>query len=275
MPTGCRAPDLRPSFERGAVARAALFSRGSGTAPDTPILVDLPVDSTMDEAALAEAGITLGDERRRSLFNTATYLTYGDWKSGVSENTTLPMKRGYSDAVYVAWTQSQRQLAPELQSQPPLPVDRHRRPSVVIEMVALGNGLALARTITTRWTSCSPDRAREERNFEQRLPCDRTTTRAPDDVVQRHDGRIQLCAREQDEKRASSRSCRSRATFKCAVAAGRPESTGNVVGGLLRTRARKWGAITTFFSRCATAGVGLLIADVSGKGTSAALYMAS
>ncbi len=76
-------------IDRGTVARAVLFPRGSG--PRHAVVVDLPVDSTMDEAALAVAGITLGEKRRESVFNTATSLTYVDWESGTSEQTRIAM----------------------------------------------------------------------------------------------------------------------------------------------------------------------------------------
>ena len=96
MPTWVSRAGFAGLVERGTVARAAQFSRGGG--PRYAVVVDLPVDSTMDEAALAEAGITLGDQRRRSVFNTATYLTYVDWKSGVSENDDASHERRHPDA---------------------------------------------------------------------------------------------------------------------------------------------------------------------------------
>ena len=208
--------------DRGTVARAVTFSRGSG--PRHAVVVDLPVDSTMDEAALAVAGITVGEQRQRSLFNTATSLTYVDWQSGVSEQTRIAMSVDVP-ALY-NWLGANRSGDTNL--------NVHRTLLyvlvgigvllLVIEIVALGNGLALARTITSSVDELFTGTERvKSGNFEQRIAVrsdDQLGTSC--DVVQRHDrphtGPARRAGREA-EARAGASDCARHSDV--AAAAGR------------------------------------------------------
>ena len=177
------------------------FPRGSG--PRHAVVVDLPVDSTMDEAALAEAGITLGEQRRRSLFNTATYLTYVDWETGASEQTRIAMS--VDVPTLYNWMGGNRNGEANLNFNRILlyVLIGIGVLLLVIEMVALGNGLALARTITTSVDELFSGTERvKSGNFEQRI-----AVRSDDQLGQLAasfndmTGRIQHLLVEQDEKR--------------------------------------------------------------------------
>ena len=260
--------------ERGAVARAVVFSRGSG--PRTAIVVDLPVDSSGDDAALAEAGITLGDGRRQSLFNTATFLPYIDWQTGVSEQATIPMsvdvptlynwiggnRRGQSNASF------NRIVIYMLAGIGVL--------LLVIEMVALGNGLALARTITTSVDELFTGTERVKNgDFERRI-----SVRSEDQLGQLAasfndmTGRIQHLLVEQDEKRRLEQELQiARDIQMSLLPQGMLRAPGMSLAALCAP-AREVGGDYYDVLPLADGRVGLLIADVSGKGTSAALYMA-
>ena len=260
--------------DRGTIARAVLFPRGQG--PRDAVVVDLPVDSTMDEAALAEAGITLGERRRRSLFNTATYLTYVDWKSGVSEQTPIAMS--VDIATLYNWMGGNRSGEANLNFNRIL---LYMLVGIgvlllVIEMVALSNGLALARTITTSVDELFRGTERvKSGNFEQRI-----AVRSDDQLGQLAasfndmTGRIQHLLLEQDEKRRLEQELQiARDIQMSLLPQGALKAPGMSVAALC-VPAREVGGDYYDFLPLANGRIGLLIADVSGKGTSAALYMA-
>ena len=202
--------------DRGTIARAVLFPRGSG--PRDAVVVDLPVDSTMDEAALAEAGITLGERRRRSLFNTATSLTYVDWETGAPERDAHRHERRHPDAVQLdggnrsgeANLNFNRILLYMLVGIGVL--------LLVIEVVALEQrSRAGAHHHDVGRRAVQRHRARQERKL--RTAHHRAIgrpARAACGLVQRHDRPHPAPARSSRTRSGgSSRSCRSRATFRC------------------------------------------------------------
>ena len=260
--------------DRGTIARAVLFPRGQG--PRDAVVVDLPVDSTMDEAALAEAGITLGERRRRSFFNTATYLTYVDWTSGVSEQTPIAMS--VDIATLYNWMGGNRSGEANVNFNRIL-LSMLVGVGVlllVIEMVALSNGLALARTITTSVDELFRGTERvKSGNFEQRI-----TVRSDDQLGQLSasfndmTGRIQHLLLEQDEKRRLEQELQIARDIQMSLLPhGALKAPGMSVAALC-VPAREVGGDYYDFLPLANGRIGLLIADVSGKGTSAALYMA-
>ncbi len=260
--------------DRGTIARAVLFPRGQG--PRDAVVVDLPVDSTMDEAALAEAGITLGERRRRSFFNTATYLTYVDWKSGVSEQTPIAMS--VDIATLYNWMGGNRSGEANVNFNRIL-LSMLVGVGVlllVIEMVALSNGLALARTITTSVDELFRGTERvKSGNFEQRI-----TVQSDDQLGQLSasfndmTGRIRHLLLEQDEKRRLEQELQiARDIQMSLLPQGALKAPGMSVAALC-VPAREVGGDYYDFLPLANGRIGLLIADVSGKGTSAALYMA-
>ena len=260
--------------DRGTIARAVLFPRGRGLRD--AVVVDLPVDSTMDEVALAEAGITLGEGRRRSLFNTATYLTYVDWETGASEQTPIAMS--VDIPTLYNWMGGNRSGEANLNFNRILfsMLIGIGVLLLVIEMVALSNGLALARTITTSVGELFSGTERvKSGNFEQRI-----TVRSDDQLGQLSasfndmTGRIQHLLLEQDEKRRLEQELQVARDIQMSLLPhGALKAPGMSVAALC-VPAREVGGDYYDFLPLADGRIGLLIADVSGKGTSAALYMA-
>jgi serine phosphatase RsbU (regulator of sigma subunit)/energy-coupling factor transporter transmembrane protein EcfT len=261
-------------IDRGSIARAVLFPRVGE--PRYAVVVDLPVDSTMDEAALAVAGITLGEQRRRSLFNTATSLTYVDWRSGASEQTRIAMS--VDVPTLYSWLGGNRDGDARL---------NYNRALLyvlvgigvlllVIEMVALGNGLALARTITTSVDELFTGTERvKSRNFDRRIP-----VHSDDQLGQLATsfndmtGRISHLLIEQDEKRRLEQELQIARDIQMSLLPhGALKAPGMTLAALCAPAREVGGDYYDFFP-LADGRVGLLIADVSGKGTSAALYMA-
>lgn len=261
-------------IDRGRIARAVQSSRGSG--PRRSVVVDLPVDSTMDEAALAEAGITLGERRRRSLFNTVTFLTYVDWQSGTSEETTLAMS--VDVPTLYNWLGGNRSGEANRNFNRVL---LYMLVGIgvlllVIEVVALGNGLALARTITTSVDELFLGTERVKTgNFEQRI-----AVRSADQLGQLSasfndmTGRIQHLLVEQDEKRRLEQELQVARTIQMSLLPHAALKAPGMTLAAYCAPAREVGGDYYDFFPLPDGRVGLLIADVSGKGTSAALYMA-
>jgi serine phosphatase RsbU (regulator of sigma subunit) len=274
LPTWVSRAGFAGLVARGTMARAVVFARGH--VPRDAVVVDLPVDSTVDEAALEEAGITLGERRTRSLFNTATYVSYVDWESGTPEQTYIAM------AVHVPtlynWMGRNRESGANLNFNRIL---LYMLVGIgvlllVIEMVALSNGLALARTITTSVDELFSGTERvKSGNFEQRI-----TVRSDDQLGQLTasfndmTGRIQHLLVEQDEKRRLEQELQiARDIQMSLLPQGALKAPGMSVAALCAP-AREVGGDYYDFLPLADGRVGLLIADVSGKGASAALYMA-
>jgi len=259
--------------DRGTVARSVLFPRGQGLRE--AVMVDLPVDST-GEAALAEAGITLGERRQRLFFNTATYLTYVDWETGVSERTPIAMS--VDIPTLYNWMGGNRNGEGNLNFNRILlsMLIGIGVLLLVIEVVALSNGLALARTITTSVDELFSGTERvKSGNFEQRI-----TVRSDDQLGQLSasfndmTGRIQHLLLEQDEKRRLEQELQvARDIQMSLLPQGALKAPGMSVAALC-VPAREVGGDYYDFLPLANGRIGLLIADVSGKGASAALYMA-
>jgi serine phosphatase RsbU (regulator of sigma subunit)/energy-coupling factor transporter transmembrane protein EcfT len=260
--------------ERGTIARAVQFSRGSG--PRYAVLVDLPVDSTMDEAALAEAGITLGEQRGRSLFNTATYVSYVDWETGAPAETYIAM--GVDVPTLYSWMGGNRKGEANVNFNRIL---LYMLVGIgvlllVIEVVALSNGLALARTITSSVDELFRGTERvKSGNFDKRI-----TVRSDDQLGQLATsfndmtGRIQHLLVEQDEKRRLEQELQIARDIQMSLLPHGALNAPGLAVAALCAPAREVGGDYYDFLPLADGRVGLLIADVSGKGTSAALYMA-
>jgi serine phosphatase RsbU (regulator of sigma subunit) len=274
MPTWVSRAGFTGLVDRGTVARAVVFSHGSG--PRTAVVVDLPVDSTMDEAALAEAGITLGEQRRPSMFNTATFLPYVDWQTGASEEATIPMS--VDVPILYNWIGGNRQ------GQSNASFNRiviYMLVGIgvlllVIEMVALGNGLALARTITTSVDELFSGTERvKSGNFDERI-----AVRSDDQLGQLTasfndmTGRIQHLLVEQDEKRRLEQELQIARDIQMSLLPQGALTAPGMSLAALCAPARQVGGDYYDVFPLADGRLGLLIADVSGKGTSAALYMA-
>jgi sigma-B regulation protein RsbU (phosphoserine phosphatase) len=240
------------------------------------VVVDLPVENALDESALAVSGIRLGQDRPRSTLNTATYLTYVDWDTGVSHDTPIAMS--VDVAALYRWLGGSRQSATT--------VGFHQILLVmlvgigvlllVIEVVALGNGLALARTITTSVDELFSGTERvKSGDFEHRIAVrsdDQLGTLAAsfNDMT----GRIRDLLVEQDEKRRLEQELRVARDIQMSLLPLGTLTAPGISVAALCAPAKEVGGDYYDFLPLADGRVGLLIADVSGKGTSAALYMA-
>jgi phosphoserine phosphatase RsbU/P len=259
--------------EHGRLARAVVVA--GGAAPRRAIVVDLPIENALDANALVSSGIRLGQERPRSLFNTATYLTYTDWATGHPARTTVAMS--VDVRTLYQWLGSSRDSS-NIGFQQSLFVALVGIGVLllVIEVVALGNGLALARTITSSVDELFSGTERvKSGDFEHRIAV-RSDDQLGTLAVSFNDmtGRIQHLLVEQDEKRRLEQELRIARDIQMSLL---PLGTLNVPGmsvAALCVPAREVGGDYYDFLPLADGRVGLLIADVSGKGTSAALYMA-
>ena len=274
LPTWVSRAGFTGLVERGTIARAVVFPRAQG--PRDAVIVDLPVDSTVDEAALAEAGIAIGDGRRRSFFNTATYLSYIDWKTGTSERTPVAMSVDVLRLYNWMGGHREGEANPNFNRILLYMLVGIGVLLLVIEVVALSNGLALARTITASVDELFRGTERVKTgNFEHRIPV-RTEDQLGQLTASFNDmtGRIEHLLLEQDEKRRLEQELQIARDIQMSLLPhGALKAPGLSVAALCAP-AREIGGDYYDFLPLADGRVGLLIADVSGKGASAALYMA-
>jgi serine phosphatase RsbU (regulator of sigma subunit) len=259
--------------EHGTIARAATVPEG-GTGRYA-VIVDLPVQDAIDEGALAASGIRLREETPGSFFNTATYVTEFDWQTGVSVDR--PISMSVDVAALYNWLGT-REGARN--------VGFHQTLLImligigvlllVIEMIALGNGLALARTITTSVDELFDGTERvKSGDFEHRIGVrsdDQLGTLAAsfNDMT----GRIQHLLAEQDEKKRLEQELRIARDIQMSLLPHATLKAPGISVAALCSPAKEVGGDYYDFLPLSDGRVGLLIADVSGKGTSAALYMA-
>ncbi len=261
-------------IDNGEIARAVAFP---DAAPHRrAVVVSFPVDVALEDGALEASGISLGEERTRSLFNTATYLTYVDWQTGAAGRTP-PVAMSVDVAALYNWLGGSR-------DDPSAGFQRTLLTLLVgigvlllvIEMVALANGLALARTITTSVDELFGGTERvKSGEFDRRI-----AVRSDDQLgmlaasFNDMTGRIQHLLDEQDEKRRLEQELRIARDIQMSLL---PQGTLDVPGiaiAALCTPAREVGGDYYDLLPLADGRIGVIIADVSGKGTSAALYMA-
>ena len=257
-------------FEGLVMREGELVARAVAVRPGGPreaVIVDIPVDPSVPGHALEPAGIALGAGRQRSFFNTATFLEHTDWETGRPDRTAVPMSVNIV-ALYRFLGGSQAGVVVALISIGVL--------LLVIEVVALGNGLAVARSITVAVDDLFRGTERvKSGDFGHPIP-----TRS-DDQLSRLAGsfnemttRIRELLVEQDEKRRLTEELRIAREIQMSLLPQGPlTAPGLAVAGLCAP-AREVGGDYYDFLPLPGGGVGILIADVAGKGTSAALYMA-
>ena len=253
------------------IARAAALP--DDAAPQYAVIVDLLVDDKLASVTLEGTGIQLGQDRPRSLFNTATFVTHTEWQTGVARQATIPLSVDVA-ALYRWLGSSQgdanfnRVLLFVLLGIGAL--------LLVIEMVALGNGLALARSITASVDDLFHGTVRVKGgDFDQAIAV-RSEDQLGELAASFNDmtGRIQGLLLEQNEKRRLEEELRIARTIQMSLLPqGRLSVPGLSIGGLCAP-AREVGGDYYDFFELGEGRIALLIADVAGKGTSAALYMA-
>jgi serine phosphatase RsbU (regulator of sigma subunit) len=252
------------------VARAVALPAGADS--KYAVIVDVPVDTSL-AASLEGTGIQVG-HGRQSLFNTATFLMYTDWHTGVTHQRPLPLSvnigrlyqwLGGSQGADTNFNQLLLFLMLGLGAL-----------LLVIEMVALGNGLALARSITASVDDLFQGTERVKGgDFEHPIAV-RSADQLGELAVSFNDmtGRIHGLLLEQNEKRRMEEELRiARSIQMSLLPQGNLSSPGLSVSALCAP-AREVGGDYYDLLPLGDGRIALLIADVAGKGTSAALYMA-
>ena len=231
------------------------------------VVVDIPADPSIPGQSLTTAGVTLGPARRQSLLNTAMLLTHTNWENGQVVRTAVPMSVDVL-SLYRFLGGSQAGVLVALISIAVL--------LLVIEAVALGNGLALARSITAAVDDLFKGTERvASGEFGHPIP-----VRADDQLgrlatsFNEMTSRIKELLVEQGEKRRLAEELRIARDIQMSLLPQGPFSLPGLSMAGMCTPAREVGG--DYYDVLPLPGgcVGLLIADVSGKGTSAALYMA-
>ena len=270
-------------IDQGQIARGVAVS--SAGAPRHAVIVDIPVDGAMRTAGLADAGVRLG-ERAASFFRTATFFSYVDWPSGTAARTRIDM--GVDVLALYRWLASSSSRQPTLGAAGDGPENPNFNRVLfymligvgmlllVIEAVALGNGVALARTITSAVDELFSGTARVKAgNFSTQI-----AVRSDDQLGQLAASfndmteRIQALLREQNEKRRLEEELRIARDIQMSLLPQEPLAVPGISLAALCAPAREVGGDYYDFLPLPDGRVGLLIADVAGKGTSAALYMA-
>ncbi len=252
------------------LARAVALPATSN--PRVAVIVDVPADASL-AGSLELAGISLGSERR-SLFNTATFLTLTDWKSGATRQQAFPLS--VSVGRLYRWLGSSHNASTNFNRVLLFVLLGVGSLLLVIEMVALGNGLALARSIAASVDDLFQGTTRvKEGNFHQQIAV-RSTDQLGELAASFNDmtGRIRALLVEQNEKRRLEEELRIARTIQMSLL---PQGTISIPGlamSALCAPAREVGGDYYDVLPLGGGRVGLLIADVAGKGTSAALYMA-
>jgi serine phosphatase RsbU (regulator of sigma subunit) len=275
---------------------AALPNRASA---DYAILVDLPVDETRSSESLRAAGIQLrnlsvveresdgapitredngasASDRARSLVNTATFFTYTDWKTGLTGRAALGMNveigRLYrwlgGDKGRNADVAFSRILLVMLAGIGAL--------LLVIEIVALGNGLALARSITDSVDELFRGTEHVKRGDFSHKVRPRSDDQLGDLAVSFNEmtASISQLLEERTEKRRLEEELRIARDIQLSLLPQGPLGTPGLSMAAVCAPAREVGGDYYDILPLADGRLGVLIADVAGKGMSAALYMA-
>jgi serine phosphatase RsbU (regulator of sigma subunit) len=251
------------------VARAAVLPMAHAT---HAVIVDVPVAATL-AASLEGTGIEVG-QQQRTLFNTATFLTYTDWETGATHERPLPMS--VNIARLYKWLGRSQGADVNFNQVLFFGLLGVGFLLLVIEIVALGNGLGFARSITTSVDDLFHGTLRvKEGNFQQAIAV-RSADQLGELAASFNDmtTRIQGLLVEQNEKRRLEEELRIARTIQMSLL---PQGNLSVPGlsvSALCSPAREVGGDYYDLLPLEDGRLGLLIADVAGKGTSAALYMA-
>jgi serine phosphatase RsbU (regulator of sigma subunit) len=240
------------------------------------VVVELPADRAFDATALAPAGISVGEQRSRSVLNTATFVSHTDWQTGETSRSALPMSvdlpvlyrfLGRTDDDGSGRSFNQLLLYALVGIGILL---------LVIEVVALGNGVALARSITSSVDELFRGTERvKSGDFGSPI-----AVRSDDQLgllassFNDMTARIEALLREQDEKRRLAEELRIARDIQMSLLPQGPFPVKGVSISALCAPALEVGGDYYDVLPLPDDRLGLLIADVSGKGMSAALYMA-
>lgn len=252
------------------VARAVALA--GPRSPKYAVVVDVPVDASL-AASLEGTGIQLGPERR-SLFNTATFLTYTDWNTGLTRQRALPMS--VNVGTLYRWIGSSQGADTNFNQVLLFVLLGIGALLLVIEMVALGNGLALARSITASVDDLFRGTEHVKGGDFDHAIAVRSDDQLGELAVSFNDmtGRIHGLLIEQNEKRRLEEELRIARSIQMSLLPQGELSVPGLSISALCAPAREVGGDYYDLLPLSDGRIGLLIADVAGKGTSAALYMA-
>lgn len=256
------------------VARAAVLP--AGRKPAYAVIVDLPVDQSLRTDPLEVAGIGLGERRPRSLFNTATFLAHTDWQHGHTGRTALSMSVDVG-ALY-RWLGGAHDGGATVSFNQVLlyALLGIGMLLLVIEMIALGNGLALARSITGSVDELFGGTERVKQGDFQHPIAVRADDQLGELAASFNDmtRSIRELLIERDEKRRLEEELRIAREIQMSLLPQGPLKIPGLSVAALCAPAREVGGDYYDLLPLEDGRLGLLIADVAGKGTSAALYMA-
>jgi serine phosphatase RsbU (regulator of sigma subunit) len=293
-----QAPPSTPGRLRLVARAAALPNRAN---PDYAVVVDLPVDEASTAQALEGTGIRLGtlavvaknsgadplpvepedaDDgikgAARGFFNTATFITYTDWQNGLPGRAALSMNVQVGslynwlggDQTRTTDANFNRILLAMLVGIGAL--------LLVIEMVALGNGLALARSITDSVDELFKGTERVKAGeYSERIP-QRSDDQLGDLALSFNlmTASIKQAIEDREEKQRLEGELRIAREIQMSLLPQGPLEVPGIQLAALCAPAREVGGDYYDYLPLGPDRFALLIADVSGKGASAALYMA-
>ncbi|MSO56025.1 MAG: HAMP domain-containing protein [Acidobacteria bacterium] len=229
-----------------------------------------PLQEVREEKAAPEVS------EPRSIFNTVTFLTYTDWQHGLSGRA--PLEMNVQLGTLYRWLSGDhgRGAGADFSRILLFMLVGIGALLLVIEMVALGNGLALAREIADSVDELLLGTRRVKGgDFAHPIAVNTSDqlgdlTASFNEMTASIDGLLQ----ERDEKRRMEEELRIARDIQMSFL---PQGSLSVPGlsvAVLCAPAREVGGDYYDFLPLEEGRIGLLVADVSGKGTSAALYMA-
>ena len=272
---------LRESDSSGIVVRGGATS-ALAVVPVAPagrhvVLVELPVLTSIGRGELVSAGIDLaGRGRSPYSFTTATFLGHRDWETGRSGRTPVALSVDVP-VLYRFLGRSQDQGASASLNQLLLyALIVIGALLLVIEIVALASGLGLARSITAAVDELFSGTERVAAGEFGRPIAVRSQDQLGHLTASFNEmtARIEALLREQDEQRRLAEELRIARDIQMSLLPQGPLDALGLSVAALCAPAREVGGDYYDFLPRPDGQLGLLVADVSGKGMSAALYMA-
>jgi serine phosphatase RsbU (regulator of sigma subunit) len=260
--------------KEGAVNAAAVVQVGD--AGSHGVVVEIPVQEAVGASELGAAGIQLGARRLPYALATATFLTHHDWQTGKPSRVPVAMSVNVSTLYRFLGRDQDAANAATFNQLLLFALFLIGALFLVIEMVALGSGVGLARSITAAVDELFAGTERVKAGEFGRPIAVRSNDQLGHLSVSFNEmtGRIEALLREQDEQRRLAEELRIARDIQMSLLPQGPLSGSGLSVAALCAPAREVGGDYYDFLPLPDGRLALLIADVSGKGMSAALYMA-
>ena len=258
----------------GAVNAAAVVQVGDSGSH--AVLVEIPVHEAVSVSELGAAGIQLGARRAPYALATATFLTHHDWRTGAASRVPVAMSVNVATLYRFLGRDQDAANAATFNQLLLFALFGIGALFLVIEMVALGSGVGLARSITAAVDELFAGTERVKAGEFGRPIAVRSEDQLGHLSVSFNEmtGRIEVLLREQDEQRRLAEELRIARDIQMSLLPQGPLSGDGLSVAALCAPAREVGGDYYDFLPLPDGRLALLIADVSGKGMSAALYMA-